>query len=83
MNTVIITVLDITDVAHFEFMPQGQTVNQVYYMEIWKRLREAVPKKGLKFGPTIGFSTMTLLQPTRCHFSSSFWPKNRIGVVLR
>jgi hypothetical protein len=30
---------------HFEFIPQDQTINQAYYVEILKWLREAVRKK--------------------------------------
>jgi histone-lysine N-methyltransferase SETMAR len=29
-------------IVHFEFILQGQTVNQAYYMDILKRLREIV-----------------------------------------
>jgi hypothetical protein len=51
-----------------------QTVNEAYYVEILERLREAVSRiKGLNFGPTIGFSTMTMLQFSRSFLSSSFW----------
>jgi hypothetical protein len=32
--------LDIRGIAHYEFVPTGQTVNQVYYLEVLKRLRE-------------------------------------------
>jgi hypothetical protein len=64
MKTVLITFLHILGVVHFEFIPQGQTVNQVYYVEILKLLREAVlGRKGLTLaGQTIGFSTMTMLR---------------------
>ena len=34
--------------VHYEFVPTGQTVNQVYYLEVLKRLREKVRRKRLK-----------------------------------
>jgi hypothetical protein len=67
---------DIKGIVHFESISQVQTVNQAYYMEILKWLCE-VGHKGLNFGTTIGFFTMTVLQPTRCSLSlsSNFWPR--------
>jgi len=37
-----VTAYDIKDIIHFQFIPPGQTVNQAYYVEIVKWLREAV-----------------------------------------
>ena len=40
--------LDIRGIVHYEFVPTGQTANQVYYLEVVKRLREKVRRKRLE-----------------------------------
>ena len=37
--------LDIRGIVHYEFVPNWQTVNEVYYVEVLKRLREKVRRK--------------------------------------
>jgi hypothetical protein len=51
MKTMLIAFFDVKGVAHFEFIPQGQTVNQAYHMEILKRLRETAHRKMLELCP--------------------------------
>ena len=43
---VLITVFfDCNGVVHYEFLPQDRTVNKVYYLEVMRRLREAIRQK--------------------------------------
>jgi hypothetical protein len=58
---ILVSFFDIKGTVRSEFIPQGQAFNQAYYVEILKLCVE----KGLNFGSTIGFSTMTMLQLTR------------------
>jgi hypothetical protein len=37
--------LDIRGIVHYEFVPSGQTVNQLYYLEVLKMLREKFRRK--------------------------------------
>jgi len=36
----LLTFFDIRGIVHYEFVPTGQTVNQVNYLEVTERLRE-------------------------------------------
>jgi hypothetical protein len=45
MKTVFIPFFNIKGTVHFEFISQGQTVNQAYCMETLKQLCEAVHRK--------------------------------------
>jgi hypothetical protein len=47
----LIKFLDIRGTVHFEFILQGQKINEAYYMEILQRLYEAVPIKGPEIWP--------------------------------
>jgi len=49
VKTMLICFFDIKGLVHFEFIPQGQTVNQQFYFEVLKRLRDSVRRKCTKF----------------------------------
>jgi hypothetical protein len=51
MEAVLITFFDIKDVVRFEFIPQDQTVNKAYYVEISKRLSEIVRRRKPELSP--------------------------------
>jgi hypothetical protein len=48
----IITFFDIKVVVHFEFIPEVQTVNKAYYMEIVERLHETAHRKRPELWPS-------------------------------
>ena len=45
VKTMLICFFDIKGLVHFEFVPQGQIVNQQFYLEVLKRSRDAVRRK--------------------------------------
>ena len=40
IKTMLLTFIHIRRIVHYEFVPAGQTVNQVYYLEVLLRPRE-------------------------------------------
>ena len=54
---------DIEGIVYFEFLPQGQTVNQTVYKDIPRRLVRSVSDNGGAFGKSTHgrFITITLL----------------------
>ena len=52
---------DIRGITHYEFLPTGQTVNQVYYLEIMERLLEKVRRKRPEILPTTHGSCITTM----------------------
>jgi hypothetical protein len=78
MKKLLMILFEIKGTVQIELIPPGQTLNQAYYVEILKWLREAVRGRRLDCAPSIGFSNMTMLQLTRRSLSSSFCPKNQL-----
>jgi hypothetical protein len=76
MKTMLITFFDMKGIIHFVFIPQGQTVNQAYYVEILKHLCEAVHRKRSELWPDWVFYHDSA--PAHKMLSSSSWPKNQL-----
>jgi hypothetical protein len=51
MKTMLIPFFDIKGTVHSEFIPQSQAVNPAYYVEVLKRLREAVRRNRSELWP--------------------------------
>jgi len=45
VKTMLLTFFDIRGIVHYELVPTGETVNQVYYLEVLERLREKGRRK--------------------------------------
>ncbi|KAA1414165.1 hypothetical protein F0U44_22385, partial [Nocardioides humilatus] len=45
MKVLLTVFFDCNGVVHHEFLPQGRTVNKEYYLEVMRRLREAIRQK--------------------------------------
>ena len=49
VKSMLIIFFDCEGVVHYEFAPRGQTINKEYYVEVLKRLRDAVRRKRPRF----------------------------------
>ena len=64
VKAMLICFFDIKGLVHFEFIPQGQTVNQQFYLEVLKRLHDAVQRNTPNCGSQVsGFCIRTMLPP--------------------
>jgi hypothetical protein len=76
------------DNAHYFLRCQGHyslwihstrpNTTKLIMWKYWSSYMKLCIQKGLNFGPVIGFSTITMLELTRCFLSSSFWPKDQL-----
>jgi len=60
-QTMLQTFFDVRGIVHYEFVPTGQTVNQVYYLEVLERLCEKVRWKWPEILPTTHGSCITTM----------------------
>ena len=76
----LICFFDREGILHTEFVPQGHTVNQVYYREVLERLRERV----VRVRPSIADNWTLHHDNAPCHTTISvieFLAKNGIAVI--
>ncbi|UYV77378.1 hypothetical protein LAZ67_15000787 [Cordylochernes scorpioides] len=45
LKCLLITFFDVKGLVHYEFLPEGQTINRHYYIDVLRRLREALRQK--------------------------------------
>jgi len=57
----------IRGIAHYEFVPTGQTINKVYYLEVLERLGDKVIRKRPEILPTSHGSCITTMHLLKRH----------------
>jgi len=63
----LLTFFDIRGIVHCEFVPNGQTVNQVYYLEVLETLHEKVRQKRPELSANTHGSCITTMQLLTWH----------------
>jgi hypothetical protein len=76
VTTMLITFFDIKDTVHSKFIPRGQTISQIYFVEILKRLREAVHRKIPELWPSDWILHQDNAPAHKALSVNSFCPKN-------
>jgi hypothetical protein len=79
MKKMLIAFSDVKGTVHFEFTLQGQTVNQAYYVQILKRLHEAVryDRPELWLGDRILHHDNATDHKALSVKQAGFWPKKK------
>ena len=80
IKSMLICLFNSQGIVHKELLPQEQTVNQFYYLEVLERLRKRV----VRVGPSIANNWMLHHDNNPCHMAISvteFLPKKGIPVV--
>jgi hypothetical protein len=67
VETMLLTFFDIKGIIHYVSVPTGQTVNQLYHLEVLKRLREKLDKNNMNFLPTTHGSRITTMHLLTLH----------------
>ena len=73
---VFLTVLfDGNGMVHHEFLPQGHKVNREYYLEVMRRLSEAICQKRIELWKNHSWILHHKNAPVHTAMLVSFWPK--------
>jgi len=80
VKVMLMVFFDSEGVVHYEFLSQGQTINEEYYLEVMQRLHEAVRKKDLMRGGRIDeCSNMTARPHIHHSLSVTSWPNTGLS----
>ncbi|UYV74190.1 hypothetical protein LAZ67_11002371 [Cordylochernes scorpioides] len=73
IKTMIIVCFDIRGIVHCEFVPQGETVNSAFYLEVLRKLKRRIARVRTDI-KTLSSSTMTMPPATQPSSLPTSWP---------